>query len=498
MDITFAKCEQILNTLPIGYYAGRRIGVSLKDEIPTSYYCPAEDTITISYPIIREGVSKITDTEDIESVVRSMIYHEVSHAILTPERMSVRAEQKDAINIFEDERIETVLRNYYHGVNFRKQVYDLNGGIHEPHDATGAFFNAVRFGIAPKHILDRVDGILREHANLTRNANYYETSDYVYDVWDLYKDIRDEYEDNPSAFSPESGEGSEGENRFMDAMKMNEAEAEQDETEDGKKQKAFIKDELHDVAHNSEEIQDLFTDGIDIKSRLEQGQKNDLRDLEKTAEVIISNFNKKNSGGSGINTYSGVFNPRAVAREDYRYFERSSSIQGNNRFGTCHLNLFIDCSGSFYESEPLINGVLEALSAIERKNRNFTMDVVFCGMGEYVCQNKRERRIHCDGGNNLDEDLKSIFLKLQKPNTCNYNIVLFDGDAFSDYRGCDKTSRCTRVFGAFDYKQTTLVTDSDNVRYLGGGFNNAKVVVTDRYTAELIKHITKALTIAFS
>ena len=40
MDITFAKCEQILDTLPIGYYAGRRVGISLQDEVPTSYYSP--------------------------------------------------------------------------------------------------------------------------------------------------------------------------------------------------------------------------------------------------------------------------------------------------------------------------------------------------------------------------------------------------------------------------------------------------------------------------
>lgn len=495
MDITFARCEQILGTLPIGYYAGRRIGVSLKDDIPTSYYCPAEDTIDISYPIIKEGVSKIDKTEDIEGVVRSMMYHEVSHAILTPEKIDIRREQKDAINIFEDERIETLLRNYYHGVNFRKQVYDLNGGIHKPHDATSAFYNAVRFGIAPKVILDDVNRIIARNSKVNRNSDYYETHSYIYDVWDLYKRVAREWERDPEQFSPESASGGDGENKFMEAMKMTESE---NDGEESNEEITVIQDAMHDLTKDVQQIKDLLAAGLDIKSRLNQGQIQDLRDLEKTAETIINNFNKKNTGGSGINTYSGVFNPRAIARGDYRYFERSSSIQGNNKFGTCHLNLFIDCSGSFYGSEALINGVLEALSAIERKNRNFTMDVVFCGMGTYVCQNKHERRIHCDGGNELYDDMKQVFLNLQKQNTCNYNIVLFDGDAFSDYRGSDKIAHCSRIFSAFDFKQTTLITDDDNVRYMGPGFTNAKVVVTNHYTQELIKHITKALSIAFS
>lgn len=500
MDITFAKCEQILNTLPIGYYTGRRVGISLKDDIPTSYYCPPDDEITISYPIIREGVNKITETDDIEGVVRSMMYHEVSHAILTPERLEPSARQRDVVNIFEDERIETVLRNFYHGVNFRKQVYDLNGGIHKPKDSIGAFFNAVRFGIAPPKYLDKINKLLSKFASMNRNADYYECSSYTYAIWSLYNEIEEEFKNNPDAFAPHAkeGEGQEGEgqdSRFAKLVKADEQEA---ENSDSTKLVEVIRDSEHDMAHTLEEIQDMISAGMDIKSRLGQGQKQELYELQKTVETIISNFNKKNTGGSGINTYSGVFNPRAIARGDYRYFERSSSIQGNNKFGTCHLNLFVDCSGSFYESEDLINGILEVLSSVERKNRNFTIDVIFCGVGAYICKNKHERRIKCDGGNNLPNDMKEIFLSMQKQNTCNYNIVLFDGDAFSDYYDSDRTKHGIKVFGAFDYKQTTVITDYDNERYLGNGFTNAKVVVTSNYTNELIKHITKALTIAFS
>ena len=500
MNITFAKCEQILDTLPIGYYAGRRVGISLQDEVPTSYYSPMEDKIVISYPIIKEGMSKIDDTEDMEGVVRSMMYHEVSHAILTPTRIKPsNQEMMNAINIFEDERIETILRNYYHGVNFRKQLYDLNGGVHTPKDSISAFFNAVRFGIGSPRMLEAINRLLKKYSNMNRNADYYETSNYQYDVWHLYGEIKDDFRRNPENYQPQPGEEGDGENSESFKKQFTQMEANDEGDPTAKPEFAeIIEDSEHDMKKKLEDVQALLSKGLDIQSRLNKGQQDELHDLQRTVEMIINNFNKKNSGGTGINTYSGVFNPRAMVRQDYRYFERASSIQGNNRFGTCHLNLFIDCSGSFYSSESLVNGMLSVLSEIERKNRNFTMDVVFCGEGVYKCKTKKERQIKCDGGNNLPDNMKEVFLSMQKNNTCNYNIVLFDGDAFSDYYDRDRMERCTRVFSAFDYKQTTLITDHDNEQYMGKGFSTAKVVVTRNYTEELIKHVVKALSIAFA
>lgn len=501
MEITFAKCEQILDTLPIGYYAGRRVGISLQDEIRTSYYSPMEDKIVISYPIISAGMAKIDNTDDIEGVVRSMMYHEVSHAILTPTRIKPsNDEMLKVVNIFEDERIETILRNYYHGVNFRKQLYDINGGVHTPKDSIGAFFNAVRFGVGSPKILNSISQLIKRYSNMNRNADYYEASNYQYDVWHLYNEIKDDYRHNPENYQPKNGEEGEGGNA-EDFKKQFTKIAASDEDVDPSAKPEFaeiIEDSDHDMKKPLKDVQALLSKGLDIQSRLNKGQQDELHELQRTVEMIINNFNKKNSGGTGINTYSGVFNPRAMVRQDYRYFERASTIQGNNRFGTCHLNLFIDCSGSFYGSESLVNGMMAVLSEIERKNRNFTMDVVFCGEGVYKCKNKVERQIKCDGGNNLPDNMKEVFLSMQKNNTCNYNIVLFDGDAFSDYYERDRIQRCSRVFSAFDYKQTTLITDHDNEQYMGKGFTAAKVVVTRNYTDELIKHVIKALSIAFA
>jgi len=511
MELSFARCEQILDTLPIGYYTGRRIGTTLDKEAETSFYSPAEDSIIVSYKIIHERLSHLPDGSDDEEAVRSMLYHEVSHAILTPQTLR----PSSINNIMEDERIETVLRNYYHNVNFRKQLYDLHGG-HAPKatNCEQAFYNAVRFGLGTGKVQNAVNKILKRYASLNRSSHrygengigsvYYEND--IEDLWDL---IKKEFRSNPEEFNEQEGQegssmkqmdklgqgqGQEKGNKQTAMPGENNKDSEGEETEDMPDK---IGDSDREIEATKEQIRRMVGACLSRESGLDEGEQEKLAEFQKTAEMIISNFNKKNSGGSGINAYSGVFNPRAVARKDYRFFERSMPMQGNNRFGTCHLNLIIDCSGSFCENVPLTNGILSALSEIERKNRNFSMDVVFINHNIKICKTVRERRMVATGGNDIPYNMKEILLGLQKPQTCNYNIVLFDGDAMCNNCDCRTDKQYQARFGVFDMNQTTLITDPDNEQYMGSGFNSAKVVVTRDYTEELVRHITNALTIAF-
>jgi len=509
MELTFARCEQIMNTLPIGYYTGRRIAISLDAKESTSFYSPMEDTIVISYPIIAERCKKMTAGTDEEGAVRAMLYHEVSHAILTPQEMKA----EDIVNIFEDERIESVLRNYYHNVDFRKQLYDLHGGQPPKADsAIKAFYNAVRFGLGTGKVLKEINRIIKKASTINRATPYYsydgiyDVNHYVYDIRRLYDLINQEFADNPEAFQPQSGNGN-GEMQQMDSLKNQQQNGNQNqngEKQNGEGQEegeenmpASIGDPEHEIEANAEQIKRMVGASLSKKPDLSESQQEKLNEFQKTVETIIGNFNKKNSGGSGINTYSGVFNPRAVARKDYRFFERSMSTQGNNKFGTCHLNLIIDCSGSYSDNVPLTNGILSVLSEVERKNRNFSMDVLFINHELHPCKTIRDRKMDAYGGNRIPPEMKQILLDLQKQNTCNYNIILFDGDAMCnnhDLRGIDSYRK---RFGVFDMKQTTLITDPDNETYIDGGFTSTKVVVTKNYTEELIKNVTRALTIAF-
>ena len=526
MEITKALCETILNTLPIGYYAGRRINITLDEEAPTSFYSPIEDSIVVSYPIIAERMNKASASVNPESAVRAMLYHEVSHAILTPTRLPAC----DYMNIMEDERIESVLRNYSHDVDFKQQLFDLCGDC--PPKATNAiqaFFNAVRFGYAPEKILDESNRILQRYKDLHRNTSYSTAYDYYEETSRLYEKIKKMFRTDPEAFQPPMGKSSSsGEMTKMDELKNGSSEGEQGEGEgkgetngegsaemnggksaeggnakgaddngsaEAQNRPTSIGDSARGIKTDIKDLKKTFEQAFDANGELSSEYRQQLEDFRKTAETIIGNFNKKNKSGSGVSAYSGVFNPRMVSRPDYRFFERSMSTQGNNQFGTCHLNLFIDCSGSFCSSQKIMNGILRVLTDIESKNRNFSLDVSFINHNYFDCETIRQRAFKATGGNDIPVDMKERFLKRQKPQTCNYNIVLFDGDAFSDNYEPEKEQ--IRRFSAFDFKQTTLITDDDNERYLGKGFKSTKVIITKNYTDELIKHITKALTVAF-
>jgi len=513
MELSFAKCESIVNTLPIGFYTGRRIGIKLDKEEATSFYDPMEDNIVISYPIIAHRMKAVADASACseEEAVRSMLYHEVSHAILTPTDALINSFQ---VNCFEDERIETVLRHYYHDVDFRKQLYDVHGGkIPRATDAESAFFNAVRFGLGTGKVQKKVQSMLKEFAEINRSTQRWYGNPCVRDYQDaideLWQLIRKEYRANPEEFQPQKGNSGNGKPQSMDKVgqgkskpnpngKSNDNDESEADNEQGMGEPdadgESYKGEPHECELTAEQVKKMVGASLGGHPNLDEAQVAQLNEFQKTVEMIIGNFNKKNKGGSGINAYSGVFNPRAVIRKDYRFFERAMTTQGNNKFGTCHLNLIIDSSGSFYNNVPLTNGILAVLSEIERKNRNFTMDVAFINHDFRLCESVRERKMVADGGNAIPDNMKEILMKLQKPNTCNYNIVLFDGDAIcQNYYGKD----LCKVFSVFDMKQTTLITDPDNEQYMHPPFTSTKVVVTQNYTDELIDHIIHALTIAF-
>lgn len=498
MDLSFAKCESIVNTLPVGFYTGRRINIKVDKKAATSYYDPMEDNIVVSYPIIAHRMEVMPEGScDEEEAVRSMMYHEVSHAILTPAEAMANS---FAINCMEDERIETVLKDYFLGVNFRKQLLDIHGGkIPRATDADSAFFNAVRFGLGTDKVKKEVRRIINKYASMTRATKRWASpvgaGDYEDDVRRLYRLVQEEFKSNPEEFQPQESSGK-GNPQEMDKLEKQGLSKNKLSGEGDKESESNILcGEEHESPLSSEQVKRMVGASLSKQANLDKEQAAKLDEFQKTIEMIIGNFNKKNKGGSGINAYSGVFNPRAVARKDYRYFERAMTTQGNNKFGTCHLNLIIDCSGSYHDNVDITNGILAVLSEIERKNRNFSMDVAFINHEFRLCQTVSERKMTASGGNSIPENMKEILAKLQKPQTCNYNIVLFDGDACCN----DMYDRdCNKAFRVFDMKQTTLITDPDNEEYMNPPFTSTKVVVTQNYTKELIDHIIHALTIAFA
>ena len=487
MNVPIAMIKSIAEGLPIGLYAKRRIPVAIDEEEPTSYYNPVSDEIVISSKIIQEGLKHVHKKKDIEPAVRSMVYHEVSHAILTPNKMKMT----DWMNIFEDERIETILGDYFLDVDFKKQVLHINGfkSLDEvPNPAPTAmakFYSVVRFGIGEKKFVDEVDRIINDYAKFNSSTDLWQSYRYIDEVKALYRAITGEEPPTENIitasvpFDTKGEEDAEGEN----TVAPSDAD---EETEEGKSGDDIEGKPCHGRTNplKEKEIEKL------IKSTFITNKYVDTK-LTNELSMILENFSKKNNSGSALAGYSGTFNTRAVVREDYKYFERKASINGSNKFGTFHLNLFIDESGSFYRSETTMNTLLRSLTDIERKNPNFTLDVVFCGISERLVQDKRHRIFKADGGNRLDKKTYELYRKLQKPNTYNYTIACFDGDACSD------GGRGDHGFGAFDHNNCVIISDYDNERYIRNDVHSARVIYTRDYTNELIKNVVDALEKAF-
>ena len=496
------ETKAIADALPIGIYAKRRIRCSLREDENTSFYSPMTDEIIISYPQITCALKMTPEDEDKEVAIRSMLYHEVSHAILTGWNGRVT----DQFNIFEDERIETVLNDFYLDVDFAKQVYRINGiqsndDLKAPKNALDAFYQLVRFHKGDADLLDRVKKLLVKYAPLSKTMLNLPSGDswwdYNREINDLFNEVKKRFSEPPvSENDGDEGEDGDGSGKSGDSGKSKDGKDKKDKSGmtdgDGKKVAIDVKDaikkaleagadgDMLEILKEMNSLEKVFSDGVAPAYD---------DDLYKKFDVIISNFNKKNNSGASLTGYSGVFNPRSAGREDYRYFDRKATVNGTNKFGTFHLNLFLDNSGSFCDNAPIVNAVLGALVRLEKVNRNFSFDVVHCGVGEELITDKAKIGLTCDDGTKLDYDAIDIYRKLQKPSTYNYNIVLYDGSCYD--------RRYNDAFKAFNHSNTTIISDISNREEIERYAPNAKQIITKHYTENLLNNIVDTLTKAF-
>ena len=479
------EVEKVIKTLPISYYAFKEMPVRLTDEDKT-YINLSNFAINISYPMIRKAME---DAErkgvemDAESVCRALLYHEVSHALLTPMDMK---NNPAFYNIFEDERIETILHDYYINVDFKANVKHLCGwdAPHEPHSADEAFFQTVRFRYGKKRHLEKVEQIINCYSNLNSTRSHASGSTlgfYEDEIKKLYEDIAEDFikekekEKKEEEKRGEEGEG-EGEKKKYSHPGGRCAEDRIESTVRAIKEQFNMGGSLSSFSIEKKAIQKQFA--------------NKYYDY---FYPLFYGYNKRSSGGSAFQAYSGILNPRNAARDDYRYFDRMALEKGNNRYGSMNLNLFIDTSGSFSSNQAQVNGLLEALERLENRFKFFTFELITCNVGEQL-RRRDMRRIGCNGGNWLDEDIIPIWRKVQKLNTSNYNIVLFDGDAYTDSHIIHTPAAPMTVF---DYGNVTLITDPSN-KDEAKKCKRAKVVVTYDYAKELERYVKRAVQFALS
>ena len=207
MKTSYAYVNEIFKTRPIGYYLGRNIPITLVESEIMSYFNPSHDNIVIGYRLIEMALATMPDDvsdAEIEEIIRGLVYHELSHVILTPSDMKRHASGKkeaDALNIMEDERIETLLRNTYMNTNFKKNIMLLNGFTgNAPKNAYDAFYQTVRYRIGEKSWIDRFVEIINKYNEINSKSDFhgYCTVGYyemMSDMLKYYHDFMRDYEE---------------------------------------------------------------------------------------------------------------------------------------------------------------------------------------------------------------------------------------------------------------------------------------------------------------
>ena len=497
MEIEKSQIKEIVETLPIGFYAHTRVETKMDDTAETSYFVPNTREIFISSQLIQDTLKKVDkcDSETVDRLVRGQVYHELSHAILTPKSLDCGS----ITNIFEDERIERLLDNYFYNVDFKwqiKTVCDFDN-LQPPRNAKEKFFQVVRFRVGEEKYVKKVGEIIERYKNLNWNTPYAPlVCNYTREIYDLYYNIENDFEENPTPAEEfekqkeiakqqmsENMENAEIPEEYQNAPIENENGKDNENGDNGKEKSQENEKEDCESCEESEEhgkgagnafADSLFNNAFD--SRVDSV-------FYQQVENILNSFSKKNSGGGAVNSYSGVFNPRSAGREDYRYFDRKTAVRSSNRYGSFHLNLFIDNSGSFSNNARLANQIICTLCELERKYPFFSVDFALCGDEVVYCEDKAKAFVKANQGTEIQMGADLIVKQMQKANTLNCNIVLYDGWADSAY---------SNTYQPFDIKNTTLILDKSCERYCQK-VRNAKIIICQNYLSQLKEQILKTL-----
>lgn len=451
MKILLSELEKIVKEIPISYYCGYPISITVDKDAETSYYSPVSDSIVISLKQVNDALAMALEDCDKMSTARAFVYHEVSHSMLTPKDLKM----DDIVNIVEDERIERYYNNFYYGVNFKKNIYNVCGyksmnDVIPSKNPKEAFFQLVRLGVGDPSAMWDLERILSAFTSRISNSDEY--VEYIHNFYKKHfcnRIVKEQEECNRTSKTVE--------NLLKQKPPTNLETI----------KRAFVKKDSHQI------------------NRLE-----DYYEFDR----FFDEYAKRGRARASFAAYSGVFNPRELKnRDDYKFFNRPENSPGGQRFGTFHLNLFIDTSGSFATNEYNVNMYLKALHRLSLKYNFFTYSVVSCSVGEKVLKS-RNAYITCYGGNNLDKEIYDIYRKLQKPETNVFNIVLFDGDAYSDCSLGDFIGG----FGAFNHENCVIISDMANAAYISSQAKKARVVYCNNYCEELNKEMINAMRLALS
>ena len=549
MQLTKELLQHYINKVPIGYYVGRNVDVTIGDKDDT-YFDLVKGSIVISYPTIKDNARLIKTDADAEKSVRHLIFHELSHALLTPRILHIDM----VLNVFEDERIESILKNYYLDTDFKAFVKKLNGFKNQPpENEWDAWYQLVRYRRGPVYFLSRVHEIIDDYTHLDIAVSRIDTEirssirNYEAEVNRLYEEFVKWYnQTNPSDLKidkslkdlMQNGEGngqsddknsqqiqvgtglSNADNNQLDDNAEGLEKALQKSLEsfkDSKKDLLMEVPKVDDKANkfanvssieaidvNEGDYDDLYTiidDSNDKAGGLwHRPGKDDDKAKQKADKAVFDMIDNlisllkttRKNNGSSIAAYSGVINPRNVIRDDYKYFMQQNRKGHASVYSKMHLNMFIDCSASFKDNDEKVNTLLWALTKFERAVPDFSYDLISCGVGQKL-RPKYNRTQSSYDGTVLTDDIFDMFKKQQFTNAVNMNIVLYDGKVNHLHKYKTTGKRIESNWEAFNDVNTVIIVDDSNEDAVNKFCPLAHKIISKDYVEELYKNTYAAL-----
>lgn len=567
LDLELIKNEskQILEGLPIAHYLKvDTIPIVFDETAETSYFNPKKFEIHIALSNIVKSLSnrkceEISDLE-LEKTIRCFLYHEISHAILTPKDLMVFIPKfnewaksdlltPSIVNILEDERIETILKGYYLLVDFRENLRNLCGKGAEPKSFEQFVFNAIRLKSSPikqDFINLRLKIFVKTTKGICAGSTFaaWQLLDYMLQLTKFLKEIWDEIvaerEKEESSGSSTSEDEQESEDGAEGGSESSSKEVEESESEDSSSKEEKV-DKATSEATNAETDSSMEEDDDDILTEEEKAKAiertlenlkrladssggrsmtlNDFASDEKTKlellKAIIRNAGVGVQKQQALYSYSGRFNAKRFMKDymtgndTYKWFEKkafNNSETTTRKSGKKILNIWLDQSGSFERNDEPVNKVLKALAEIEKTRSDFEWRLIKLTCTVEIVKDKEKRYSRSHTGNALPVSKYAKAYKETNASGNEFNVVLFDGPANScdfDYEGVEsKNETETYSFDAlkpFNNKRAVFITETHNYSGIKRVCPEAKEVILENndYPSVLAANVIKALDLLF-
>lgn len=315
MKVTFNELDKLYRGLSVGYYLGRAIKHTLSETSEKTYYDPMSDMIVVSYPMLKQAIERVKGDKIQYSVLRGLFYHELSHAILTPKTLCTMPQwtkHHDILNTFEDERIETLLSNYFLDVNFRRNIIIIfNYKGEEATTPFEAFYNLVRYHKGEQVWLDRLTALICKYKRLTVQTTDTDLlNQYCDDVLAFYRDFTGKWEEqqeqqknNQQSNEQEQNEDNNQSDSNSSSNNSSDEQNEENEDNQGSSSNDSTEDDTEDTEDNTEGSNGSSEE--DDTEENEEGSEGSSNDSEDTQDGEDEEDKNKGSNSSSDDEKDG-------------------------------------------------------------------------------------------------------------------------------------------------------------------------------------------------